>query len=128
MENRSYKKESLDDGIVIFTAHFLTHEGVDAWFDDVAKEFSKAAQEGSPTRFVYDLRNISIVSPYALKRSRDLADLELPSDWKVATLISGAFLAEVTNFVRSISLLSPAMYDRSRTFTQLEEALEWLRS
>ena len=94
--------------------------------DDVAGEFAKAVESGSNTRFVYDIRQASLLNPYVMKRAGDLAKLPLPDDWKVATLVGSNFVKQFINTIRAFSLTSQAMFERSQIFTDEDGALTWL--
>jgi len=50
----------------------------------------------------------------------------VPDDWRVATLVGNAFIANMVSYVKSVSRL-PTMHDRSRVFSDEAEALAWLR-
>lgn len=127
MDNHGYKKEVCDDGVVIYRILSTTRSTVDSWYQDVAGEFAVAFKEGKPTRFVYDMRQVSMTNSYVMKRASDLAKLPLPTDWKVATLVGSTFIKHFINSIRTISLTSQAMYERSQIFTAEAEALAWLR-
>jgi hypothetical protein len=76
---------------------------------------------------VYDVRNIGLVTPHAIQRAEELEKLAVTDDWRVATLVGTAFLANMVNYVISVSLL-PEMRTKSRVFSDEAEALAWLRS
>jgi hypothetical protein len=127
MAGKGFDKEILEGGITVYRSKSSDREVVDAWFDDVATVFSQSLEQGRPVRLVYDLRNIGLVTPYAIQRSEELERLAVTDDWRVATLVGTAFLANMVNYVISVSLM-PAMRSKSRVFSDEAEALAWLRS
>lgn len=126
MPDKSYQKQVLDDGIIIYRSASSDREVVDAWVEDVSRVFEAARALNKPVRLVYDVRNIGLATPYGIQRAEELERLNLPDDWRVATLVGNAFLANMVNYVISISML-PDMRSRSRCFADEAEALAWLR-
>jgi hypothetical protein len=100
---------------------------VDAWIADVATVFAQSLEQGRPVRLMYDVRSIGLVTPYAIQRAEELERLAVTDDWRVATLVGTAFLANMVNYVISVSLM-PEMRSKSRVFSDEAEALAWLRS
>jgi hypothetical protein len=127
MAGKSFDKEILEGGITIYRSKSSDHEVVDAWFDDVATVFAQSLEQGLPVRLMYDVRNIGLVTPYAIQRAEELERLAVTDDWRVATLVGTAFLANMVNYVISVSLM-PDMRTKSRVFSDEAEALAWLRS
>jgi hypothetical protein len=127
MAGKGFEKQVLEDGITIYRAQSSDREVVDAWYDDIAGVFSQSFEQGRPVRFVYDVRNIGLVTPHAIQRAEELEKLAVTDDWRVATLVGTAFLANMVNYVISVSLL-PEMRSKSRVFSDEAEALAWLRS
>jgi hypothetical protein len=127
MAGKGFDKEILEGSITIYRSKSSDREVVDAWFDDVATVFSQSLEQGRPVRLMYDLRNIGLVTPYAIQRSEELERLAVTDDWRVATLVGTAFLANMVNYVISVSLM-PEMRSKSRVFSDEAEALAWLRS
>ena len=127
MAGKGFEKQVLEDGITIYRAQSSDREVVDAWYDDIAVVFSQSFEQGRPVRLVYDVRNIGLVTPYAIQRAEELEKLAVTDDWRVATLVGTAFLANMVNYVISVSLL-PEMRTKSRVFSDEAEALAWLRS
>jgi SpoIIAA-like len=127
MAGKGFEKQVLEDGIIIYRAHSADREVVDAWYDDVGSVFSQSFEQGRPVRLVYDVRNIGLVTPHAIQRAEELEKLAVTDDWRVATLVGTAFLANMVNYVISVSLL-PEMRSKSRVFSDEAEALAWLRS
>ena len=126
MAGKSFEKEILEGGITIYRSTSSDHEVVDAWFDDVATVFAQSFEQGRPVRLVYDLRHIGLITPYAIQRGEELERVAVTDDWRVATLVGTAFLANMVNYVSSVSLL-PDMRSKSRVFSDEAEALAWLR-
>ena len=126
MLDKGYDREVLEDNVVVFRARSATRQAVDKWYEDVAMVFAQALAQGTQARLMYDLRNIDMVTPYGLQRAEELDKLPLPEDWRVATLVSNVFVANVANYVISVSML-PAMRNKSRVFADEAEALTWLR-
>jgi len=126
MPDKNYQKQVLDDGIVIYRSSSSDREVVDAWFEDVGRVFEAARALNQPVRLVYDVRSIGLATPYSIQRAEELERLNLPDDWRVATLVGNAFLANMVNYIISISML-PDMRARSRAFADEAEALDWLR-
>jgi len=120
-------KEILEGGITVYRAKSSDRDVVDAWYDDVAEVFRQSLEQGRPARLMYDVRHIGLVTPYAIQRSEDLERLAVTKDWRVATLVGTAFLANMVNYVISVSLL-PEMRAKSRVFSDEAEALAWLRA
>jgi len=127
MAGKGFEKQVLEGGITIYRAQSSDREVVDAWYDDVAVVFSQSFEQGRPVRLVYDVRNIGLVTPHAIQRAEELEKLAVTDDWRVATLVGTAFLANMVNYVISVSLL-PEMRSKSRVFSDEAEALAWLRS
>lgn len=127
MADKSFDKEILEGGITVYRAKSSSREVVDAWYDDVAVVFRQSLEQSRPARLMYDVRNIGLVTPYAIQRSEALERLAVTDDWRVATLVGTAFLANMVNYVISVSLL-PEMRARSRVFSDEAEALAWLRA
>jgi len=126
MADIEINKEILEGGITVYRAKSSSREVVDAWYDDVAEVFRQSLEQSRPARLMYDVRNIGLVTPYAIQRSEALERLAVTDDWRVATLVGTAFLANMVNYVISVSLL-PEMRARSRVFSDEAEALAWLR-
>ncbi len=126
MIDPGYDKEIRDDGIIIFRIRSTQRPVVDRWYQDVAGEFARALNEGRATRFIYDARRVNLANPYILKRASDLANLPLPPDWRVATLVSSGFLKHFVHTIRVVSLTSQEMFERSQIFTDEDEAVRWL--
>jgi hypothetical protein len=127
MAGKGFEKQVLEDRITIYRSQSSDREVVDAWYDDVAVVFSQSLKQGWPVRLMYDVRNIGLVTPYAIQRAEELERLAVTDDWRVATLVGTAFLANMVNYVISVSLL-PEMRSKSRVFSDEAEALAWLRS
>ena len=127
MTGKGFDKEILEGNITIYRSKSSDREVVDTWFDDVATVFAQSLEQGRPVRLMYDLRNIGLVTPYAIQRSEELERLAVTDDWRVATLVGTAFLANMVNYVISVSLM-PEMRSKSRVFSDEAEALAWLRS
>ena len=124
-----FKKEFLDDGIIIYRVQISTGECADFWFDDLAAEFARAKAEKRHSLLLYDLRKMTKATPYMLQRIQQLAFLpDLPEKWSVASVTGNAFLTGIVHFVKTISLLDSKVFERSQIFNQEEEALKWLRS
>ena len=121
-----YEKQVLEDGIVVFRVKSTIREHIDAWYQDVASVFAKSRAEQAASRILYDIRNIDAITPYGVQKAEDLSKLPLPNEWRVATLVKNAFIANMVNYVRLVSL-QPGMRDRSRLFSDEAEALAWLR-
>ncbi len=126
MAGKGFDKEVLEGGITIYRSRSSDREVVDAWYDDVALVFKQSLEQGQPVRLMYDVRNIGLVTPYAIQRSEELERLAVTDNWRVATLVGTAFLANMVNYVISVSLL-PEMRSKSRVFSDEAEALAWLR-
>lgn len=126
MNERGFEKEVREDGIIIWRIHSTQRTIVDAWYADVAGEFAAAFAASKRTRFMYDVRQVSLANPYIMKRASDLAKLPLPVDWKVVTLVNSAFVKTFVSTIRAVSLTSQAMYERSQIFSNEAEALAWL--
>jgi hypothetical protein len=127
MAGKGFDKEILEGSITIYRSKSSDREVVDTWFDDVATVFAQSLEQGRPVRLMYDLRNIGLVTPYAIQRSEELERLAVTDDWRVATLVGTAFLANMVNYVISVSLM-PEMRSKSRVFSDEAEALAWLRA
>jgi hypothetical protein len=127
MAGKSFDKEILEGGITIYRSKSSDHEVVDAWIADVATVFAQSLEQGRPVRLMYDVRSIGLVTPYAIQRAEELERLAVTDDWRVATLVGTAFLANMVNYVISVSLM-PDMRTKSRVFSDEAEALAWLRS
>jgi len=127
MTGKGFDKEILEGNITIYRSKSSDRQVVDTWFDDVATVFAQSLEQGRPVRLMYDLRNIGLVTPYAIQRSEELERLAVTDDWRVATLVGTAFLANMVNYVISVSLM-PEMRSKSRVFSDEAEALAWLRS
>ena len=127
MAGKGFEKEILEDGIVIYRAKSSDRAVIDAWHNDVAAVLAQSFELGRPVRLMYDVRNIGLVTPYAIQRSEELERLAVSDDWRVATLVGTAFLANMVNYVISASLVSD-MRSRSRVFSDEAKALAWLRS
>ena len=127
MPDEGYEKQVHDDGIVVFRVRSTTHTSIDAWYQDVASAFAQALAQGKPVRVMYDLRHLDMVTPYSVQRAEALEKLPVPDDWRVATLVGNAFIANMVSYVKSVSL-QPALRDKSRVFSEEAEALTWLRS
>ncbi len=126
MAGKGFDKEILEGGITIYRSKSSDRDVVDAWYDDVAVVFRQSLEQGRPVRLMYDVRHIGLVTPYAIQRSEELERLAVTDDWRVATLVGTAFLANMVNYVISVSLM-PEMRARSRVFSDEAEALAWLR-
>jgi hypothetical protein len=126
MAGKSFEKEILEDGITIYRSQASDRDVVDAWYDDVAVVFAQSLEQGRPVRLIYDVRNVGLITPYAIQRAEELERLAVTDDWRVATLVGTAFLANMVNYVISVSLL-PEMRSKSRVFSDEAEALAWLR-
>jgi len=127
MAGKGFDKEILEDDITIYRCRSSDREFVEAWYDDVAAVFAQSLEQGRPVRLMYDLRNVGLVTPYAIQRSEELERLAVTDDWRVATLVGTAFLANMVNYVISVSLM-PDMRARSHVFSDEAEALAWLRA
>ena len=126
MIDRPYDKEVLEDGLVIFRIKSTAREHIDIWFQDVASVFAHAHEKHMPVRLLYDIRNIDLVTPYGVQKAEELNKLPLSADWRVATLVKNAFVANLVNYVKLVSLV-PEVRDKSRVFSDEPEALAWLR-
>jgi hypothetical protein len=126
MADKGYTKDVHDDGVVVYHIGSTTRSSIDEWFQDVAAEFARALEQGRPVRVMYDLRRVDLVTPYGVQRAEALEKLPVPDDWRVATLVGNAFIANMVSYVKSVSLL-PTMRDKSRVFSDEAEALAWLR-
>jgi len=126
MPDLPYEKEILEDGLVVFRITSTSREHIDVWFQDIASVFAKARADKAAARILYDIRNIEMVTPYSVQKAEDLIKLPLPDDWRVATLVKNAFIANMVNYVKLVSL-QPGIRDRSRVFSDEVEALAWLR-
>lgn len=128
-----YDKEVCPDGIIIYRftvpaeGRFLSNAHTDAWFNDVTQVFAQAKAAGQAARLAYDVRALSIPSPYLLQRAQALARLPLPANWWVATIVRSQFAADVINFIRVASLSTADQTKRSLVFKDEYEALQWLR-
>jgi len=127
MTDKGYDKDVYEEGIVVFRVWSTTRASIDEWYQDVAGVFAQALAQGKPVRVMYDLRRIDLVTPYSVQRAEALEQLPIPDDWRVATLVGNAFIANMVSYVKSVSSL-PAMRDRSHVFSDEAEALAWLRS
>jgi hypothetical protein len=127
MADQEYVKEEVGGDIVIYRLYSTRQEYVDAWFKDVAGVFRQAHDEGQPVYLLYDVRAITIPSPYGIRRAQELSDIPLPPRWRVATVVGSDFATSIVNLIRSVSLLSLELYERSRVFASEEDALAWLR-
>jgi hypothetical protein len=126
MADQGYDKQVYEDGIVAYRMRSTARPNVDAWYQDVAVEFARALEQGRPVRVMYDVRRLDLVTPYGVQRAEALEKLPVPDDWRVATLVGNAFIANMVSYVKSVSLL-PSMRDKSRLFSDEAEALAWLR-
>lgn len=126
MMDLPYEKEILEDSLIIFRIKSTGREHIDAWFQDVASVFAQARANKTPAHILYDIRNIDMVTPYGVQKAEDLIKLPLPNNWRVATLVRDAFIANMVNYVRRVSL-QPGVRDRSKVFSDEAEALAWLR-
>jgi hypothetical protein len=126
MAGKSFEKEILEGGITIYRSTSSDHEVVDAWIADVGKVFAESLEQGRPVRLMYDVRSVGLVTPYAIQRAGELERLAVTDDWRVATLVGTAFLANMVNYVISVSLM-PDIRAKSRVFSDEAEALVWLR-
>ena len=126
MAGKSFEKEILEGGITIYRSKSSDREVVDAWIADVATVFAQSLEQGRPVRLMYDVRNVGLVTPYAIQRAEELERVAVTDDWRVATLVGTAFLANMVNYVISVSLM-PDMRAKSRVFSDEAEALAWLR-
>jgi len=126
MADQGYDKQVYEDGIVAYCMRSTARPNVDAWYQDVAVEFARALEQGRPVRVMYDVRRLDLVTPYGVQRAEALEKLPVPDDWRVATLVGNAFIANMVSYVKSVSLL-PSMRDKSRLFSDEAEALAWLR-
>ena len=116
-----------DGNIIIYRLYNTRQECVDAWFEDVSGVFRQAHDEGQPIYLLYDVRAITIPTPYGIRRAQELSDVPLPPMWRVATVVGSDFATSIVNLIRSVSLLSLELYARSRVFASEEDALAWLR-
>jgi hypothetical protein len=126
MAGKSFEKEILEGGITVYRSKSSDREVVDAWIADVATVFAQSFEQGRPVRLMYDVRNVGLVTPYAIQRAEELERVAVTDDWRVATLVGTAFLANMVNYVISVSLM-PDMRAKSRVFSNEAEALAWLR-
>jgi hypothetical protein len=126
MAGKGFDKEILEGSITIYRSKSSDREVVDAWIADVAKVFAESLEQGRPVRLMYDVRSVGLVTPYAIQRAEELERVAVTDDWRVATLVGTAFLANMVNYVISVSLL-PDMRAKSRVFSDEAEALAWLR-
>ena len=126
MADKGYTKDVYDDGIVVYRVRSTMRSCIDEWYQDVAAEFARALEQGRPVRVMYDVRHIDLVTPYGVQRAEALEKLPVPDDWRVATLVGNAFIANMVSYVKSVSLL-PSMHDKSRLFSDEAQALAWLR-
>lgn len=127
MADQGYDKQVYEDGIVAYRIRSTARPNVDAWYQDVAAVFAQALEQNKPVRLMYDLHRIDLVTPYSVQRAEALEKLPVPDDWRVATLVGNAFIANMVSYVKSVSRL-PTMHDRSRVFSDETEALAWLRT
>lgn len=124
-----FRKEFLDDGIIVYRIQVSTGDCADQWFEDLACEFARAKAEKRHTYFLYDLRKMSKATPYMLQRMQQLASLpELPEKWYVASVTGNAFVTGIVHLVKTISLTDTKSFDQSQIFDHEPEALTWLRS
>jgi len=133
MTHGGYEKRVLEDGVVVCTVASSDHEAMEAWFNDVGEVLTQAREQGKPARLMYDVRNLGLLSAYKVqrfdameKRVEDQEQRQLPSDWRVATVVGNPFIANLVNYFISVSVL-PEMRHRSRVFANEMEALAWLR-
>jgi hypothetical protein len=120
-------KKILPDGIIIYHIPTASRPVTNAWYQDVAGVFAHAIQHNQPARLLYDVRKVGMFSPHVIKRAGDLGKLDLPDDWRVATVVNSGFVKQLVETIKTISLLSADYYSRSRVFNDMEAALEWLR-
>lgn len=124
---KGYEKEVLPDGVVIYRIHGTDKITAETWFHDVTAVFAEAIRQGQPARLMYDVREVGFFTPHVMKRAGQLAQVPLPADWRVATLVKNAFVRQLVSTIKTISLLSQEMYERSHVFSDEAEALAWLR-
>ena len=127
MSNQAYEKEVLQDGVIVFRLKSTAHEEVDAWFQAVGQVLTEAHDKRTRARLMYDTREIALITPYLVQKAEDLNKFPQPDDWRIATLVKNAFMANMVNYVRLVSL-QPTMRERSRVFSNEAEALAWLRA
>ena len=127
MSEYCYDKELLEGGIVVYRLRKTSRECMDLWFEDVSNVFESSLAQDNSVRLLYDVRALTVPTPYSLERAQALADLPLPEDWRVATVTGTGFATGLINLIRSASLLSHEMYERSRVFSAERDAIAWLR-
>lgn len=127
MTENCYDREVLEGCIVVYRLKKTTRECMDAWFEDVASFLETALEQDKPVRLLYDVRPITVPTPYSIERAQALSKFPLPENWRVATVTGTGFATGLINLIRSASLLSQKMYARSRVFSSKREALAWLQ-
>jgi len=127
MPDQVYDKQMLEDGVIVFRLKSTAHDHVDAWFQDVGRVLTEAHDKHTMARLMYDTRDIALITPYLVQKAEDLNKFPQPDDWRIATLVKNAFMANMVNYVRMVSL-QPTMRERSRVFSDEAEALAWLRA
>ena len=123
MPEYCYDKEVLEGDIMVYRLKKTSRECMDLWFEDVSGVFAASLAQNKPVRLLYDVRSLSVPTPYSLERAQALADLPLPDDWRVATVTGTGFATGLINLIRSASLLSHEMYERSRVFSNEQDAI-----
>ncbi len=119
-----YTKTRLADGrILCYRLEDTTTRTVDAWAADLTHELESWPSD-RPWRLLLDIRmKGSVVSPYALRRAREIARLRPELAGRLAILIGSSLAAQII----SIALRrAPNSYRKRACFANEVMATAWL--
>jgi hypothetical protein len=123
-ETPRYTKTWLADGqVLVYRFENTTTRTVDAWAADLIQEFESWPPD-RPWRLMLDIRlRGNVVSPYALRRAREIARLRPELPGRLAILIGSRLAAQII----SIALRgAPNLYRQRSFFVSEPMAVAWL--